>query len=107
MGLLGNETAFAQALTAQERESVMALGNRRRYPADTHLLTEEDRSSHVVIMLRGWVTVSVATDRGATRLILGLRGPGERHGRRGRRRPPGAAGRSGGRAEAVGPDAGR
>lgn len=77
MGLLGNETAFAQALTAQERESVMALGNRRRYPADTHLLTEGDRSSHVVIMLQGWVTVSVATDRGATRLILGLRGPGE------------------------------
>ncbi|MFJ9815675.1 Crp/Fnr family transcriptional regulator [Streptomyces sp. NPDC101151] len=77
MGLLGNELAFAHALTAQERESVMALGNRKRYPADDHLLTEGDRSSHVVIILQGWVTVSVATDRGATRLILGLRGPGE------------------------------
>lgn len=77
MGLLGNDLAFAQALTAQERESVMALGSRKRYPADGHLLTEGDRSSHVVIILRGWVTVSVVTDRGATRLILGLRGPGE------------------------------
>ncbi|MFD9907770.1 Crp/Fnr family transcriptional regulator [Streptomyces sp. NPDC059063] len=77
MGLLGNELAFAQALTAQEHESVMAIGTPKRYPADAHLLTEGDRSSHVVIVLRGWVTVSVATDRGATRLILGLRGPGE------------------------------
>ncbi|MFI1364400.1 Crp/Fnr family transcriptional regulator [Streptomyces griseochromogenes] len=77
MGLLGNELAFAHALTPQERESVMALGSRKRYPADAHLVTEGDRSSHVVIILQGWVTVSVATDRGATRLILGLRGPGE------------------------------
>ncbi|WP_217143922.1 Crp/Fnr family transcriptional regulator [Streptomyces sp. AC627_RSS907] len=77
MGLLGDELAFAQALTAQEREGVMALGHRKRYPADAHLLTEGDRSSHVLIVLQGWVTVSVATDRGATRLILGLRGPGE------------------------------
>ncbi|WP_405587703.1 Crp/Fnr family transcriptional regulator [Streptomyces sp. NBC_01092] len=77
MGLLGNELAFAQTLTPQEHEGVMALGHRKRYPADTHLLTEGDRSSHVLIIIRGWVTVSVATDRGATRLILGLRGPGE------------------------------
>ncbi|GAX55833.1 Crp/Fnr family transcriptional regulator [Streptomyces olivochromogenes] len=77
MGLLGNELAFARALTPQERESVMALGSRKHYAADAHLLTEGDRSSHVLIIIRGWVTVSVATDRGATRLILGLRGPGE------------------------------
>lgn len=77
MGLLGNELAFAHTLTPQEHESVMALGSRKTYPADAHLLTEGDRTSHVLIMLRGWVTVSVATDRGATRLILGLRGPGE------------------------------
>ncbi|MDX2543097.1 Crp/Fnr family transcriptional regulator [Streptomyces sp. WI04-05B] len=77
MGLLGNELAFAQALTAQEREGVMALGNPKHFAADAHLLTEGDRSSHVLIVVRGWVTVSVATDRGATRLILGLRGPGE------------------------------
>ncbi|WP_405770872.1 Crp/Fnr family transcriptional regulator [Streptomyces sp. NBC_01538] len=77
MGLLGNELAFAQALTAQEREGVMALGIPKRFAADAHLLTEGDRSSHVLIVVKGWVTVSVATDRGATRLILGLRGPGE------------------------------
>ncbi|MGW0824956.1 Crp/Fnr family transcriptional regulator [Streptomyces sp. NPDC002845] len=77
MGLLGNELAFAHALTAQEHEGVMALGNRKRYAAGTHLMTEGDWSSHVLIILEGWVTVSVVTDRGATRLILGLRGPGE------------------------------
>ncbi|MFI1355220.1 Crp/Fnr family transcriptional regulator [Streptomyces sp. NPDC020898] len=77
MGLLGNELAFAHALTAQEREGVMALGNPKHFAADAHLLTEGDRSSHVLIVVKGWVTVSVATDRGATRLILGLRGPGE------------------------------
>ncbi|MFT2015948.1 Crp/Fnr family transcriptional regulator [Streptomyces sp. 796.1] len=77
MGLLGDELGFAEALTAQEYESVMALGNRRSYDANAHLLTEGDRSSHVMIMLRGWVTVSVATERGGIRLILGLRGPGE------------------------------
>ncbi|ROQ67434.1 CRP-like cAMP-binding protein [Streptomyces sp. 840.1] len=77
MGLLGNDLAFARALTAHEHENVMALGNRKLYAADTHLLSEGDRSGHVMIILQGWVTVSVATDRGATRLILGLRGPGE------------------------------
>ncbi|MCS0635321.1 Crp/Fnr family transcriptional regulator [Streptomyces sp. LP05-1] len=77
MGLLETESAFAQALSAQEHESVMALGSRRSYAADTHLLTEGDRSSHVLIIVRGWVTVSVAMDRGANGLILGLRGPGE------------------------------
>ncbi|MER0242384.1 Crp/Fnr family transcriptional regulator [Streptomyces sp. HSW2009] len=77
MGLLGDELGFAEALTAQEYESVMALGSRRSYDANAHLLTEGDRSSHVMIMLRGWVTVSVATERGGIRLILGLRGPGE------------------------------
>ncbi|MFD7428338.1 Crp/Fnr family transcriptional regulator [Streptomyces sp. NPDC059814] len=77
MGLLGNDLAFARALTAHEHENVMALGNRKAYAADAHLLSEGDRSGHVMIILQGWVTVSVATDRGATRLILGLRGPGE------------------------------
>ncbi len=77
MGLLGNDLAFARALTSQEHENVMALGNRKLYAADAHLLSEGDRSGHIMIILQGWVTVSVATDRGATRLILGLRGPGE------------------------------
>lgn len=77
MGLLGDELGFARALTAQEHESVMSLGSRRDYAADAHLLTEGDRTSHVMIILRGWVTVSVSTERGGTRLILGLRGPGE------------------------------
>lgn len=77
MGLLGDELAFGRALTAPEYESVMALGHRKEYPADTPLLTEGDRTGHVVIVLRGWATVSRTTDRGATRLILGLRGPGE------------------------------
>ncbi|MFI7291405.1 Crp/Fnr family transcriptional regulator [Streptomyces anulatus] len=77
MGLLGDELAFGQALTAPEYESVMALGHRKEYAADTPLLTEGDRTGHVVIVLRGWVTVSHITDRAATRLILGLRGPGE------------------------------
>lgn len=77
MGLLGDELAFGRALTAPEYESVMALGHRKEYAADTSLLTEGDRTGHVVIVLRGWVTVSQVTDRGTTRLILGLRGPGE------------------------------
>ncbi|MEU5288769.1 Crp/Fnr family transcriptional regulator [Streptomyces sp. NPDC020755] len=77
MGLLGDELAFGRALTASEYESVMALGHRKEYAADAPLLTEGDRTGHVVIVLRGWVTVSHVTDRGATRLILGLRGPGE------------------------------
>ncbi|MEU4178701.1 Crp/Fnr family transcriptional regulator [Streptomyces sp. NPDC026589] len=77
MGLLGDELAFGRALTAPEYESVMALGHRKEYAADTPLLTEGDRTGHVVIVLRGWVTVSQVTDRGTTRLILGLRGPGE------------------------------
>ncbi|MFC1402444.1 MULTISPECIES: Crp/Fnr family transcriptional regulator [Streptacidiphilus] len=77
MGLLGDDQAFARALTRQEYEAFLALGPRRSLPADTGLMVEGDRSTHVLLLLDGWATVSVSTDRGATRLILGIRGPGE------------------------------
>jgi CRP-like cAMP-binding protein len=77
MGLLGEDRPFTHALTPQEREALLGLGARKRFAADDRLLGEGERTAHVLLVLSGWATVSVTTDRGATRLILGLRGPGE------------------------------
>lgn len=77
MGLLGDDLTFVRALTRQEHEAFVALGPRRGFRADSNLIVEGDRSTHVLLVIDGWATVSVSTDRGATRLILGLRGPGE------------------------------
>jgi CRP/FNR family cyclic AMP-dependent transcriptional regulator len=77
MGLLGDDRPFAHALTPPEYEGLMALGRQRHFAAEARLLTEGERTRHILLVQSGWATVSVTTDRGSTRLILGLRGPGE------------------------------
>lgn len=77
MGLFGESRPFLDALSPLERETLLGSGAERRFGAEENLLVEGDRSSHVLLVLRGWSVVSMATERGASRLILGLRGPGE------------------------------
>ncbi|MFI6845154.1 Crp/Fnr family transcriptional regulator [Kitasatospora sp. NBC_00085] len=77
MGLLGGDLPFARTLTAHDHEALVSLGTPKTFAAGQHLLSEGDRSTHVLLVLAGWAMVFVATDRGATRLVLGLRGPGE------------------------------
>ncbi|MFE0459856.1 Crp/Fnr family transcriptional regulator [Kitasatospora sp. NPDC058965] len=77
MSLLGGAVPFAQALGEPDRERLYGLGVVREFEPQQQLLAQGDRSTHVLVVLRGWSVVSVAVDRGATRLILALRGPGE------------------------------
>ncbi|MFI2606470.1 Crp/Fnr family transcriptional regulator [Kitasatospora sp. NPDC018619] len=77
MGLLGDDLPFARTLSPHDREAFLALGAPKTYEPGRHLVTEGDRTTHVLLVLTGWAMVYVATDRGATRLVLSLRGPGE------------------------------
>jgi CRP-like cAMP-binding protein len=77
MSLLGGAVPFAQALTPHDREALLSLGMARAFAPQARLLSEGERSTHVLLISRGWSMAYTATDRGATRLILGLRGPGE------------------------------
>ncbi|MEU3573601.1 Crp/Fnr family transcriptional regulator [Kitasatospora sp. NPDC036755] len=77
MGLLGDDLPFARTLSAHDHEAFLALGAPKAYDPDQRLVAEGDRTTHVLLVLTGWSMVHVATDRGATRLVLGLRGPGE------------------------------
>ncbi|MFB6889315.1 Crp/Fnr family transcriptional regulator [Kitasatospora sp. NPDC056327] len=77
MGLLGGDLPFARTLTAHDLEALTSLGGTRTFEPEEHLLSEGDRSTHVLLVLTGWSMVFAAIDRGATRLVLGLRGPGE------------------------------
>lgn len=77
MALLDHNQPFLPALKPVERESLMGLGSKRVFPPRDHLLREGERTTHVLIVLRGWTVVSTATQRGTARLTLGLRGPGE------------------------------
>ena len=77
MTLLDQNRPFLAALNPAERESLMGLGGRQVFPPRDHLLQEGERTTHVLVVLRGWAVVSVATQRSTARLTLGLRGPGE------------------------------
>lgn len=77
MGLVGSERAFLDSLGESERGELIALGRPQVFGAGSFLISEGDRTNGVMVLLSGWVTVSVSIDRGGTRLILALRGPGE------------------------------
>ncbi|BAJ32794.1 MULTISPECIES: Crp/Fnr family transcriptional regulator [Kitasatospora] len=77
MGLLGGDLPFARTLTVQDLEAFTALGTARSFAPGEHLFSEGDRTTHVLLILTGWSMVFTAVDRGATRLVLGLRGPDE------------------------------
>ncbi|MFJ1706540.1 Crp/Fnr family transcriptional regulator [Kitasatospora sp. NPDC088346] len=77
MALLEHDQPFLPALKPAEREALTGLGGRRVFPPGNHLLQEGERDTHVLVVLEGWAVVSTATQRGTTRLTLGLRGPGE------------------------------
>ncbi|MDI2132007.1 Crp/Fnr family transcriptional regulator [Yinghuangia seranimata] len=75
MGLFGGDRAFLDALTPFERGRLLSLGTPRAYTHDETVIRENDRTAFVVLLMEGWATVSVSTERG--RLILALRGAGE------------------------------
>jgi CRP/FNR family transcriptional regulator, cyclic AMP receptor protein len=67
---------FAAALTAEERQALMADGRRRRFPKGSTLFNEGDRSDRIVILVSGRVKVSYFTDDGRE-VVLAVRSPGD------------------------------
>ncbi|ADI06336.1 Crp/Fnr family transcriptional regulator [Streptomyces bingchenggensis BCW-1] len=76
MSLFEGGRPFLDALPAQDRRALLALGRHRTYEPSQIVLREHDRTTFVVAITSGWATVSVETERGI-RLILALRGAGE------------------------------
>jgi CRP/FNR family cyclic AMP-dependent transcriptional regulator len=77
MALVERQAPFLQALSPQSAEDLIRLGTRRSFAPQQNLLRERDPDNHVLVLLDGWAAVSTVTERGAARLILALRGPGE------------------------------
>jgi CRP/FNR family cyclic AMP-dependent transcriptional regulator len=76
MSLFGQGQTFLAALPVQDRKALLAMGTPHAYATGETVLWEGETTTHVVLILSGWSTVSVETERG-TRLILALRGKGE------------------------------
>lgn len=64
------------ALDATMLEAIAAHGNVRRYPANTVLVTEDDRSDAIYILLEGRVRAYGSADDGRE-IVYGHLGPGE------------------------------
>ena len=76
MSLFGQGQTFLAALPTQDRKALLALGTPHAYAAGEAVLREGETTTYVVLILSGWSTVSMETERGQ-RLILALRGKGE------------------------------
>ncbi|GAA2136694.1 hypothetical protein GCM10009802_45600 [Streptomyces synnematoformans] len=76
MGLFREHEAFLSGLGPADQTALLALGSTRSYAPHERLLTEGERSTHLLVILDGWCTVWLDTERGG-RLILGLRTDGE------------------------------
>ncbi|MFD0249812.1 SAV_2336 N-terminal domain-related protein [Streptomyces sp. NPDC127113] len=63
-------------LEQSDRKELLALGVPATYAPDTVLLGQNDSSSHVLLIVTGWVKVTAASS-GGYEALLGLRGPGD------------------------------
>ncbi|BBH68270.1 transcriptional regulator [Actinoplanes sp. OR16] len=66
---------FLDQLNAGDREALLARGRARRWPSGATLFGEGDRSSTVVLVLRGRAKVFSLTEQGGE-VLLAIRGPG-------------------------------
>jgi CRP-like cAMP-binding protein len=68
--------SFLAAVDGDERASLVRAGATRQFPAHTALFHSGDPSTHVVLLLDGWVKVS-ASSRSGYEALLAIRGPGD------------------------------
>jgi CRP-like cAMP-binding protein len=68
--------SFLAALGADEREVFLRDSTRRWFAAQTALFHQGDPSTHVLVVLVGWVKAS-AISRGGYEALLAIRGPGD------------------------------
>lgn len=60
----------------EDRQTVLSSGVRRTFPAGEVVFRQGDPSTHVFVLLSGWVRVS-AVSRDGQDLLLAFRGPGD------------------------------
>ena len=63
-------------VTDSSREALLATGTLRQYPAGSTLIMEGDSSTHVFLLIDGWVKVTGTTEDGG-RALLALRSSGD------------------------------
>lgn len=68
--------SFLAAVDMAERAALVQAGVTRQFPAHTALFHSGDPSTHVVLLLDGWVKVS-ASSRNGYEALLAIRGPGD------------------------------
>jgi CRP/FNR family cyclic AMP-dependent transcriptional regulator len=73
---LDDRVPFLARLEHAERESLMSLGRTIRYPMRSVVIRQEEPSSHVLLIVHGWLKVTVSAANGYEAL-LALRGPGD------------------------------
>jgi CRP/FNR family transcriptional regulator, cyclic AMP receptor protein len=71
-----HQTLFWPLLGSVEQAALATLGRPHRSPAGAALCLEGEPSTHVFILISGWVKVLSASDEGRE-LLLALRGPGD------------------------------
>lgn len=76
LGLFGERHTFMGRLGPADQAALAELGARHEYPPHQPVMEEGERTTFAVVILRGWCTVWLTTERGG-RLILGLRQAGE------------------------------
>jgi CRP-like cAMP-binding protein len=63
-------------LDPADREVLNELGVRRSYPAGETLLRQGEPTSHLLVIISGWVRVYISTPNGHE-VLVALRGPGD------------------------------
>jgi CRP-like cAMP-binding protein len=73
---LEDHVPYLARLEDDSRRALMESGNELRYPARTAVLRRDEPSSHVLLILDGWLKVTASAETGHEAL-LALRGPGD------------------------------
>ena len=76
MQRMGSGQGFWTLLSREEREALTALGQIRVFPASATMCSEGEPTTHVFILVTGWVKVLAVTSDGRE-LMLALRGQGD------------------------------
>ncbi|WP_232248474.1 Crp/Fnr family transcriptional regulator [Streptacidiphilus rugosus] len=73
---LDDRVPFLARLEQAEREELLGLGYPMRFPARSMVIHQEEPSTHVLLILYGWLKVTASAMNGYEAL-LALRGPGD------------------------------
>jgi CRP-like cAMP-binding protein len=73
---MGSTHRFWELLTLEERRVLLALGREKKYPPGATMCVEGDATTHVFVLLHGWVKILSVTNDGHES-VLALRSSGE------------------------------